>query len=74
MNHGQSAKCTRPSLAFPGIPFQALFPHIKIMLSVGISELCISLNFSERNQNAGIELNPLNGLKCVKPLTHKVEV
>lgn len=44
------------------------------MLSVGVSELGVSLNFSERNQSAGIELKPLNGLKCVKPLTHKVEV
>ena len=44
------------------------------MLVVGVSKLGVSLDSSEKNQSAGIELKSLDGMKYVKPLTHKVEV
>lgn len=40
----------------------------------GVCKSRMSLNSAARNQSAGTELKPLDGLKYVKTLTHKVEV
>lgn len=63
-----------PGAAYPSLPGCdcSCTPLPTQPFNAGVTQE--SLNPAERDQSAGIELKPLDGLKDVRPITHKAEV